>query len=683
MAFTQNELQISVSTPLGKDKLLLERMEGEEQVSGLFRFHLEMKSEDRALDFAAIVGKGATITLELPDDKKRYVHGIVTRFSQASAQSRFATYFAEIRPWLWLLSKTADCRIFQQKSAPDIIQQIFDDAGFTDYEVSLTGTYVVREYCVQYHETALAFVSRLMEDEGIHYYFKHEDGKHTLVLSDDSASAPVCPGSGSARYGDFDLASEQDAVVAATLEESVITGKAEVDDYNFETPSTKLLASVDSTVGDNAGKRPIYEYATGYLKKADGDTKAKVRIEAFEVPAKGLAGEGNARAFTTGHKFTLKEHYRSDANADYLLTRVMHSAGENGYVNTYEAIPLDTPFRPQRLTPEPRIAGTQTAKVVGKSGEEIWTDKYGRIKVQFHWDREGKNDENSSCWIRVAHNWAGKSWGQIFLPRIGMEVVVSFLEGDPDRPLVTGNVYNAEQTVPYALPGEQTKSTIKSNSSKGGGGFNELRLEDKKGEEEVFLHAQKDYNVVVENNEVDLVRKNRTTYVMDGEPVEDEGTRDRLVVDGKRWVTVKRSDAEELHENEGNFTHTVAGDYSLTVEGNMVVEVKGDLTIKGKSVLMQSTQNDVTVKSAANLTTQATKNLTDKAGSALTSQAGTSLTNKAGTSLTNQSGTDLTNKAGTSMTNQASISLTNKGSATQTVDGGGMLTLKGGLVKIN
>jgi type VI secretion system secreted protein VgrG len=338
-------------------------------------------------------------------------------------------------------------------------------------------------------------------------------------------------------------------------------------------------------------------------------------------------------------------------NAEYVLTAVSHNADQNQlYTNSFEAIPSSVVFRPPRVTPRSLIHGSQTATVVGKAGEEIWTDQYGRIVVQFHWDQLGQKDEKSSCWIRVAQGWAGKQWGAMFIPRIGQEVIVSFLEGNPDRPIVTGCVYNAEQTVPYTLPDEQTKSTVKSNSSKGGNGFNELRFEDKAGSEEVFFQAQKDMNVKVLNDQTITITNNRTVTVQQ----KDETL---TVSQGNRTISV----------STGNETHTVQGTRSVTVTGNVTHTDKADFS--------RTVSGNYTLKVSGNLTIDVTGSITLKAG--------TSFSNQAGTSFSNQAGTSLENKAGTTMNNEAQISLTNKGGASQTVDGGGMLTLKGGLVKIN
>jgi type VI secretion system secreted protein VgrG len=618
--YIQKSLRLTVTTPLGENKLLLKAFNGEEQISGLFRFRLEMVSEDQKLDFSAMIGKQVTVTLLLNDGTKRYINGIVGRFVQEDSNIRLTTYYADIHPWLWLLTKTGDCRIFQNKTLPQIIKGVFDELGFKDYRDALKGAYPSLDYCVQYDETAFDFVSRLMEDAGIFYFFEHEEDKHTLVLGDDADAHKPCPGLKEARYRQSGVSHTDDHVITrCSIEEQVVTGKFAHDDFNFETPGTDLKVEV---AGEGSAMR-IYEYPGGFLKKDEGEKRANLRLEACEQPGKILRGEGHVRAFSSGFKFDLKNHYRADANKTYVLRRLSIAATQESYTNSFEAFPVDVPFRPQRVTPKPVIRGAQTAIVVGKSGEEIWTDKYGRIKVQFHWDQKGKNDENSSCWIRVDYGWAGKQWGGIFLPRIGQEVIVSYLEGDPDRPLVTGAVYNAQQVVPYTLPDEQTKSAIKSNTSKGGQGFNEIRFEDKKDAEEMYFHAQKDQSIKVLNDRTKEVDKNEKNTI--------KGTREQTVT------------GDETHTDEANFTHKVTGNYELKVTGNLTIDVTGSVTFKSAQ----------------------------------------SMTHQAQMSMTNEAQMSITNKAGMSLTNEAQLAITNKGNASNTVESGGITTIKGALVKVN
>lgn len=671
IGFKQENVYLSVTTPLGADALLLTGFHGEECMSSPFYFDLSMVSGDAALDFSKVVGKSATVTVNLDDGAKRYFNGIVTRFIQTGGERDFATYHAELRPWLWWLTLRTDSRIFQAKSTPEIIKSIFSDLGFADFSDKLTGTYTARDYCVQYQETAFDFISRLMEENGIYYFFQHEDGKHTLVLVDDSGAVIDCPNRASARFLPTETTKDRlDVVFRWSLEQQAVPAKYSADDFNFETPSTELLVNQEG----KAGRMEVYEYPGWYADKGEGDAKAKLRLQELQVPGRSVRGDSYCRAFTPGYKFTLSDHFRADLNDTYVLRRVAHAATQEGYSNTFEAYPLSVPFRPPRVTPRARVMGAQTATVVGKSGEEIWTDKYGRVKVQFHWDQQGTKDENSSCWVRVAQGWAGQGWGSLFLPRMGQEVIVSFLEGDPDRPIITGSVYNAEKTVPYALPGQQTKSTIKSSTSKGGAGFNEIRFEDKKDSEEVFFHAQKDMTIKVENDrkkdvlhdEINTIKNDRTTTIQEGNEklVVSKGDRTVQVATGKETYEVKGErgltvTGNETHTNKADYSQKVTGNYELKVTGNLVIDVTGTISIKSA------------------------QSLTSEAGTALTSKAGTDLLNKAGMNLTNDAGMELKNKAGVNLTNDAGVQLTNKAAATQIVDGGGMLTLKGGMVKIN
>lgn len=605
--FVQNTLRTQISTPFGGDKLLVRSYRGEESISGLFHYDLELYSEDPALDMSQIVGNAATLKIQQSNGQFRYVNGIVGRFIQAGRDKRFTTYLAELHPWLWLLGMSSNCRIFQNKSALDIVKQVFSDLSFTDFQDKTTSTPAVREYCVQYRETALEFVSRLLEEEGISYYFTHDESKHTLVLVDDTNSWGSCNGLSSARYAGGGITYEaDDAVTECSVEQTVTVGVFKADDFNFTIPATELLAT--TTGGES--KRTVYDYPGLYATQSDGETTATRRLASLRAGGKILAGSSLCRAFYAGAQFTLANHYRDDTNGSYVIRSVTLRGDQTEYSNSFEAFPADTDFRPARVTPRPVIAGTQTATVVGKAGEEIWTDQYGRVVVQFHWDQDGQNDEKSSCWIRVAQGWAGSLWGSIFIPRVGQEVVVSFLEGNPDRPLITGAVFNAQQQVPYALPDEQTKSTVKTNSSKGGAGFNELRFEDKAGSEEVFLQAQKDMNVSILNNS-------------------------SITVAGTRTLNVT---GNETHVNKANFSNTTSGNFTLNVSGDYTLKVEGNLVIQ--------------------------------AGGSVSIKSGTDFTNSAGTSLTNKSGTDMVNDAGVSLTNKAAASQTVDGGGMLTVKGG-------------
>ncbi len=607
--YTQAGRFLAASTPLGKDVLLLTAFQGEEELSRLFSYRLEFLSTNQAADPKAIVGKAVTWTVQPVGKAPRYFNGFVSRFSAGALQVQGLRYYwAEVVPWLWFLGRGANCRIFQNKTAPEVIEQVFRDLGFSDYKLDLKGTYPKLEYCVQYRETHLDFVSRLMEEFGIFYFFQHAADKHTLVLADHKGAYKDCAQK-TVEYAAKGQGPQE--ITAWEHRYTFRTGKWAQTDYNFETPSTSLLTNTKTVIDVvGADKFEVFDYPGRYGKTGEGTPITKVRMEAEEADYDTVEAAGGCNSFTPGGKFTLAGHeVAGEKGKGYVITSIRHSAldesytavaGEptrQSYTNRYTCIPDAVTFRPARLTPRPVVRGPQTAVVVGPKGEEIYTDKYGRVKVQFFWDRLGKKDENSSCWVRVAELIAGKQWGMVYHPRIGQEVMVEFLEGDPDRPLITGRVYNAEQMPPYPLPGNQTQSGFKSRSSKGGAAdnFNELRFEDKKGSEEVYFHAEKDFNRVVENNDTLKVgfekkdKGNQTIEVFNSQslkvgcPQASEGSqtievwkdRTEAVKTGNEKVTIEKGN-RDVNVKMGNDTHKVD-------MGNRVVELgmgNDTLTIK-------------------------------------------------------------------------------------------------------
>ncbi len=545
MPYTQENRLIRIDTPLGKDVLLLGAFRGLECISMPFSYELDLLSENHSIPFDAIIGKNVTVSLALADGEAHYFNGLISRFAQGrgggeeGGDPRFSHYRATMVPSLWLLTRTADSRIFQKLSVPDIVEKIFGEKSLSDYELQLDGSYDKREYCVQYRETDFNFISRLLEEEGIYYFFKQENGKHTMVIADAPSKHKPCPKQETAKY---QLSAEgwlkEDVIMSLEKMQEIRPGKYSLNDFNFETPNTSLEVKVPSKTKLGPGEREIYFYPGAYAKKAEGDRLANIRMEEEEAQITRINGSSNCRAFTSGYLFTLTDFYRDDMNnKKYVLTSIEHAANQDWekeselvYNNQFTCIPFEVPYRPKRVAPEPVVQGSQTAIVVGPQGEEIYTDKHGRVKVQFHWDREGKRDENSSCWIRVSQSWAGPGWGAITIPRIGHEVIVDFVEGDPDRPIITGRVYHGINKPPYPLPDEKTKSTLKSDSSLGGGGFNEFRFEDKKGSEEIFVHGQKDCNTVVENNTTHTTAK---THTIKADEIFVEGTT-RVVIKGAK-----------------------------------------------------------------------------------------------------------------------------------------------------
>lgn len=650
MAYTQEGRLISIETPLGQDVLLLQGFQGREGISQLFSFHLDLISENGSISFKDIVGQNVTISVELVDGSSRYFNGHVSRFAQSGQDDRFTHYHAEVVPWLWFLTRAADCRIFQNMAVPDIIQQVFNDLGFQDFQNKLQGTYSTLDYCVQYRETHFNFVSRLMEQYGIFYFFEHEESKHTLVLADSNSGLQPFAGSGTVRC---DLVSggteDEDLITAWRMEQELRTGKYSLTDYNFETPSTSLLASEPTvvSVGGNSAYE-IYDYPGDYPAKAQGQTLAKTRMQEEESGHLVIFGSSSCRAFTSGYRFSLEEHYRSDMNSNYLLTEIQHMAStgrsyytdaeDSGsrYSNQFRCIPFSVQYRPERVTPKPMVQGPQTALVVGKSGEEIWVDQYGRVKVQFYWDRKGEKNENSSCWMRVSQPWAGKNWGAMWIPRIGQEVIVEFLEGDPDRPLITGRVYNAEVMPPYALPDNGTRSTFMSRSSKEGASanYNELRFEDKKGSEQIFMNAEHDMDWRVENDSREFVGANRHLIVT---------TDQHELVDGAKHGHVKGDHMEKV---EGVMSLQVVGDQKEKVGGSKSGEVVGDQKEKvGGTVSLQvaGSQNS---EVAGGVSLQVGQSQNQKVGMTHALEAGETIHLKGGMSVIIEAGMQLSLKAG-------------------------------------
>ena len=642
--YTQDKRPMKVDTVLGADVLLLDGFAGDEGVSTPFLYTLDLLSEDASIDAKKLLRTAAVVTLHLAGTTPRYIHGLITRFVQLGrTEDKLTAYRAEVVPWLWFLSLSSECKIFQNLSVLDIVEKIFKAHGFNDFQIKCTKSYPKREFCVQYRETHFNFVSRLMEEEGIFYFFDHTKDKHLLTLADANSAVKPCPGQAAARMATQPGAwQDEDVVTALEREHTVQTGKITLRDHDYLQPTLQLESSVS---GD--GKAEAYEYPGNYVKPDEGDRYARLRLEEHEAWRQVVRGTSTCRTFESGFRFDLKEHYRSDANQTYMLLRVQHSghtggyhSGEQGaaeYHNSFVAIPHSVPFRAAPTSRKPFIGGSQTAVVVGKSGEEIWVDKHGRVKVQFHWDRDGKKDEHSSCWVRVSSAWAGKNWGVVHIPRIGQEVIVDFLEGDPDRPIITGRVYNADQAPPYALPGDQTQSGIKSRSSKSGGtdNFNEIRFEDKKGSEVLFIHAEKDEQVEVENDEKVAIGHDRTESVGNNESITIDKNRTESVrgdeavsVDGNRSLTVskdetidvtgKRSDSVGKNEDvtiADNRTHNVGKDDKLTVGKNLALDAGDSVTIKtGQATIAMKKNGDIKI-SGNNISIEASGKIQIKASS--------------------------------------------------------------------
>lgn len=509
------------------EALLFHHMHGREELGRPFRYELEALSEKDDLPIQDLLGTAVTVTLARRDGSERHLHGLVARAEFRGTEGPYARYGLLLVPWLWFLGRRRDCRIFQDRTTPAILEAVMSAWPVADFALELEGSYRPREYCVQYRESDLDFLSRLAEDEGITFFFRHRADGHTLVLIDGPGPCAPVPGYERIPYlaPRPGVVRERDHVDGWQARAEVRSGKAALEDFDFEKPRTDLLAADADPPAHPLADAELYDYPGGYRELAAGDERARLRLEEELTGQAGAVGTGNASGIACGARFALEGFPRKPENRDWLVVateielaseRYRSSRGEatgEPFRCRFEAHDAARPWRPARRTPRPFVHGPQTAIVTGPAGEEIHCDKYGRVKVKFHWDRHGREDESSSCWLRVSQAWAGAGWGALHVPRIGQEVIVDFLEGDPDRPIVTGRVYNALAMPPWGLPGNATQSGIKSDSSKGGGGSNELRFEDKKGSEQIWLHAQKDEDIVVENDKTEQVKHDETITI--------------------------------------------------------------------------------------------------------------------------------------------------------------------------
>jgi len=521
MALIQSTRIATLNTPLGGDTLVFQSLSISEQLGRLFSLEIAAGSERGDLKSDDLLGKGVSVEMKCPRGGVRYFHGFVSRFSRVPRPgTRYFSYHLTAVPWLWFLTRHSDCFIFQNKTLQDILRDLFGRRGFSDFKFQLSGNYTPWEYCVQYRETDFNFVSRMLEQEGVYYYFEHEKEKHTVVFADSPSAHQPFPKYEKLTFRARDLTHEYDDehIYDWTAQGRHHSGKYLHTDYDFSRPKLDLKTPTSMPGKFAHGDLEIYDYPGEYEKHGDGEQWSRIRMEELSADQQIFEGAGDVTGLACGHKFTLAEppspadggDYAVIATSLHLQSNIYESGisdgGGDSYHCSFTAIKADHQFRPARLTPKPLVQGVQTAVVTGPKGEEIYTDKYGRIKVQFYWDREGKRDENTTCWIRVGQVWAGKRWGATFTPRIGQEVIVAFLEGDPDQPIIVGSVYNGDQMPPYLGEGLDPKHKhdpkvwgIKSCSTKSGEGYNELRFDDYKGKEEIYLHAEKDLDVRVKN----------------------------------------------------------------------------------------------------------------------------------------------------------------------------------------
>jgi type VI secretion system secreted protein VgrG len=679
--YVQAERPLTVTTPLGPDTLFLVGFSGSEGLSRLFLYELQaIAKNEQKVPFDQLLGKKVTTHVMAPSGDKRHFSGICCRVAQGGRDPYFTTYRLEVVPEFWFLTRRAQSRIFQAKSVPDILKKVLEGLKV---QYQLQGTYQPRDYCVQYRETDFNFASRLMEEEGMFYFFRHTENESTMVVADNPGAHPDVPFGSTAIFAPLvDTNVDEERIFTWEKIQELRAMKVTLWDHCFEKPHEHLEAQKDiqSSVGVGsvehklslgaAAKLELYDWPGEYAQRFDGvgpgredrpsdiqkifqdnQRTAQIRMEQEAMPSLLISGESKLRQMTPGHKFTLERHHNADGS--YVVTEVMHQANQSAvyrsgdteeffYNNTFSCIPAALPYRPRRVASKPVVPGTQTAVVVGPKGEELYTDKYGRVKVQFHWDRDGKNDQNSSCWIRVAQPIAGRRWGTSFWPRIGQEVVVDFLEGDPDQPIIVGCVYNADQMPPYLGDGPDSKhkddnkvSGFKSNITKGGDGFNEWRFDDTKDKEQIFIHAQKNMDVRVKNDSMEHVLNDRHLIVgKDGK--------------GNQYELVEKD--KHLHVKE-NHVEKIDKAMILTVGSGYDLIVKGDAKVK-----IQGTQSNT---------------------------YGQDLQEKVGMNWANETGMEIHLKAGMKMILEAGMQLTLKGPGGFIDIGPTGVTIQGLLVNIN
>lgn len=593
--YTQTERAFRFDTCLGADKVLLQSFEGTEAISSLFRFVVRFLS-DTHVDIAGMLGTKANLAVQSEfAEMPVYLHGRIWSLRQRadSVEGLFA-YEAELVPSLQLLTLYRSCRIFHRASVKTIVANVLDSHGLKNYRFDLQSALSAREYCVQYQETDLDFLTRLLEEEGIFYYFEHTADQDELVLSDRKTGLPQCPAGAEAQYhpvaGGLGAANP---VFTFEVRQQMTPGGVETADYNFETPKVSLTATLD---GNPNGV--LYEYPGWYGTKPDGERYVRIRLEEEEARIAEMSGTSSCVGFRAGHSFQLNDHVYRDWNKPYLLTSVRHQGRNESYrgearssaaryENSFRAIPWGVQYRPRRKTIRPIVHGTQTAVVTGPKGQEIYTDRYGRVQVRFFW----ADADSLSCWVRVAQTWAGKNWGSVAIPRVGQEVVVDFLEGNPDRPLIIGSVYNADQMPPYELPANKTRSGVRSHSSEGGSvsNCNEIYLEDRMGEEIFFLQAERDHEIRVKHDRKADVTNDDTLQVGHNRSVQIS-VNDSVSVGGDRSASVGKNDTvtigAKLEITAGEEIKLTAPGGSITI-GAAGISIESPMTITVRGALVQ------------------------------------------------------------------------------------------------
>jgi len=704
---------VEIFPPAEMGPVTFERMTGGESLGSPFEFDVDVLSPTGDIPIAKVLGKPFTVALSQGDPPPRWFNGIVTRLAQVAWTGGAYRYRAKLRPTLWMMTKVTNCKIYQNTTIPDLIMERLGAHSVTVKKHLGYDKYPKWEYLVQYNETDFNLINRLMEQEGIFYYFVHEKGKHTMWLVDALTVPDAIPGDSKIQFaatGDRaqDLSAQHETIDSWSEALQVEPGAFAAKEFDFEEPGKPLLSTKPSPQPSMTADMEVFEYPGHYIKTPDRDDYVQRRIDEQQLDYQQVQGTGNARNLAAGFLFTLTDHPAPPFNREYLitsatyaLTATLHSSGgaDAGpdFRCSFVGIDSKRHYRPPLVTHKPIVQGPQTAMVVGPKGEEIWTDKYGRVKVQFHWDRYGKRDEKSSCFVRVSQIWAGSGWGGMHIPRIGQEVVVDFLEGDPDRPIITGRVYDGANMPPYALAANATRSAWRSHSTKGGGpnNFNELSFEDKIGSEQVYLQAEKDMQILVKNDEAREVKHDRTKKIGHDETVEvgnnrsEHVTKDETINIGQNrtesvgkdeTISITGARTETVGKDEtisitGKRTESVGKDEAVTVGGKQTVSVGKDQSVDIGGARSLNVSKDETVSISGKSGISIGKDQTIDVGQKLTLIAGSEITFKTGSaSIILKSSGDITIKG---------ANLTLNGSGDVTVKGGGNVTIKGSKVAQN
>ncbi|PCE33256.1 type VI secretion system Vgr family protein [Burkholderia ubonensis] len=690
----QNSRLLTVKTPLsGTSELVLSDFQCSEGLSMLFDMQLGLASRNPNIELKQMIGQPVTASLQLTNalgsSEVRYFHGYVTHFAHVGTDGGLASYTASVRPWLWMLSRRVDSRIFQEQNVQDILGKVFSQyAKLASYEFRVSRAIKPYSYCTQYRETDLNFVLRLMEQEGLYFCFEHKEDGHKLIVTDMSTHAKPIDGQVALRYATGEVFDDEGVITQWVAQRQLSSDTVSVKTFDYKVPNARRYVSGNTPIEQGqVDHYEVYDYLGlhGFDSTDRGEELARFRLEALAASGKGFSGSTNSRTMAPNRCFKLNDHYDrgsgSQEDQEFLITAVRHHGvnnyqsndGSASYSASFQCIRKKIPYRPTLSIPRPVIAGPQTAIVVGPKGEEIYTDSLGRVKVQFHWDRLGQKNAASSCWVRVGQPWAGGGFGAIQIPRIGDEVVVSFLDGNPDRPLITSRVYNAQNMPPWALPANATQSGILTRSSKeaSAANANAIRFEDKKGQEEVWIHAEKDQRLEVENDESHTVGHDRAKTIDHDETVQVGHDRTETVGNNET-ITIGANRTERVGSNE---TLTVGGNRNETIDGlqNLLIALASTETVGLAKALSIGAGYAVTVGGAMNTAV----------GLASAEEVGLSKSTVVGKTYTIRAGDRLQIKVG-----KATIVLDSNGDisvsgASITIDGSGPIRINGNKVDIN